>query len=157
MNWLRVGLLLSLLGSLVGSVRAGEPATKPDFVGQLQGHWKVVSNYGPSGDGPRLPDEAQMNSLNRVLSVDQNMVSAAGHPVLALTTDLPLPAEEQKVGLNGNRLVMLTLPDGRGLLCSAHVRDDNWEIAYPHTTSCHRGSGQIIVLQRVKNNPQTTD
>lgn len=154
MNWLRAGFLLSLLGSLMGPARGGEPATKLDLVGQLQGRWKVVTNYGPNGDGPRLPDEAQLNSLDRVLVVDQNMVSAAGHPVFALTTDLPLPAEDQKVGLKGNHLVMLTLPDGRGLLCSAHVRDGNWEIAYPHTTSCHRGSGQIIVLQRAQNEPE---
>jgi hypothetical protein len=46
------------------------------------------------------------------------------------------------------RLLVLTLPHGKGLLCSYTIREGEIELAYPHTTSCHRGSGYIVYLRR---------
>lgn len=153
MLWQRLGLWLGLLCCSWGPIYGSEPAAGSASIDQLQGRWKVVASYGPNGDGKKLPVEARLNSVDTILSLDGNVISEAGHPVLALTTELPLPAEEKNVGLAGNRLVMLTLPNGKGLLCSWHLRDETWEIAYPHTTSCHRGSGQIILLKRMPNDP----
>jgi hypothetical protein len=59
----------------------------------------------------------------------------------ALTTDLPSRALHPEVGFRGFRLLVLTLPDGKGLVGSYTIREDQIELAYPHTTSCHRGSG----------------
>ena len=74
---------------------------------------------------------------------------ADGQLVATLANDLPFPTLHSEIGLPFYRLIMLTLPDGKAVLCSYKFHEDHrLELAYPHTTSCHRGSGQIVYLQR---------
>ncbi len=36
-----------------------------------------------------------------------------------------------------------------------HDRNDRVQITYPHTTLCHRGSGQVVYLERPSQNVES--
>jgi len=119
-----------------------------DDLKALQGRWKVTAIYWPSDDERRLPKEARLNQQGTVLVIDGNRITQDGRTVATLANDLSLVAQEKEVGFAGNRLLMLTLPDGKGLLCSYHLKAGKVQIAYSHNCFCHRGSGQVVYLER---------
>lgn len=115
---------------------------------QMQGHWIVAGGFGSLKQDLKLPAELRLNEKGNELSIEGNLLLSNGKLVATLTNDLASKALEEEKGFPDYRILMLTLRDGRGLLCSYTINDKGIEIAYPHTTSCHRGSGQIVYLNR---------
>ncbi len=133
---------------LIGDEAQQTPSPAEDLKA-MQGSWKVRSLYWSSEENERLPKEARLNELQTALVIEGNRLIHDGKTVATLTNDLPSGPQHQEVGWQGfNRLLLLTLPDGKGMWCSFSFRESRLQITYPHTTSCHRGSGQIIYLER---------
>ena len=88
-------------------------------------------------------------SLPIATNVGPTAVSQADNTTeVTLANDLPFPEQQEQV-IEGNHLVLVTLPDGRGVLGSYKVEGDTLEFRYPHTCHCSR-SGSIVRLTRVK-------
>jgi hypothetical protein len=150
---MRISIVLSLwLGLAAASIgddpSSSRPSTPAEDLKALQGRWQVASIFWPNTGRERLPEEARLGESGISLAIESNQMTHDGKLVAALANDLPLAAQEKEVGFAGNRLLMLTLPSGRGLLCSYRVLEEKIMITYPHTASCHRGSGQIVYLTR---------
>lgn len=127
-----------------------QPSPEADLK-SWQGKWTVTGLFEPtlSQDG-KLPAELGLDRRGQVVVIDGNRVLVEGKVVAVLANDLRLPMAEKEVGFQGWRLMMLTLPNGRGVLCSYVIDGDTAELAYTHRCSCHRGSGHIIALTRAK-------
>lgn len=136
----------------LASLLADEPKAMPtpaEDMKAMQGSWKIKSLYWSSQKNEQLPNEAKLNELETALAIEGNKILHDGKVVATLTNDLPPGPQHQEVGWQGfNRLLLLTMPDGKGIWCSYSFREGRLQITYPHTTSCHRGSGQIIYLAR---------
>ena len=118
---------------------------------EIQGAW-FVSRIIPCRDpAVRLPESARLNETQTQLEFRGNQLMSNGQVVATLTNNLESQALESEKGLKSTRLAVLTLPDGRGVLCSYTLNDSGLEIAYPHTTHDLRGSGQVVFLKRPFN------
>jgi hypothetical protein len=113
----------------------------------VQGNWQVSRIITSLNKDEVLPSELGLSEIAHVLQIDGNELRFGGQVVATLANDLPVETLANEVGFPDFRLLVLTLPSGRGLVCSYMVREGEVEIAYPHTTSCHRGSGQVIYLK----------
>jgi hypothetical protein len=114
----------------------------------LQGNWQVSSITPCINTAIKLPDETGLNALTSKIEINDNQLRYEGKVVATLANDLQLKAIQEEVGFRSYRPILLTLSDGKGLMCSYMIKADGVEIAYPHTTSCHRGSGHIVFLKR---------
>lgn len=114
----------------------------------LEGNWRVIGLSWSSEESIRLPKSLGLNERGTEIQFDGNRLLSEGHLSATLANDLALPAQQNEIGFAGSRLMMLTLPDGKGFLCSYLIKDGKLQIAYPHTCSCRRGSGQVIDLER---------
>lgn len=126
-------------------LNAGEAATRTpaDDLRMLQGAWEVTS----TGAGATVPKESRLDVFGNKLAFEGNRVTHDGKVVMTLANDVTLPSAEKEIGVKDSRLLMLTLPDGRGLLCNYRIADDVVRIQYPHTSFCNR-SGCSIILKR---------
>src|SRR5262249_8878219 len=115
---------------------------------ELQGRWDVAGMTPCNNKNVKLPDELRLGEPGPAFEISGNQLLRGGQLVATLANDVAHDALNKEKGFPYSRLLMLTLPDGRGLLCNYSIGQDGVEIAYPHTTSCHRGSGQIIYLKR---------
>lgn len=141
------GLLLLFAVAAIGADLSAKKSPADDLKA-LQGQWKIAAIWWPSDDRDRLPKEARLNDEAGMLTIQGNQILHDGKTVATLANDLPSSAPHKEVGWSANRLVLLTLPDGKGLWCSYRIEEKRIQLTYPHTASCHRGSGQIIYLQR---------
>lgn len=114
----------------------------------MQGRWQVLGSTPCIDKDVKLPVEVGLTDTGSLLVVQGNQLTCNGKVVAALTNDLASSALNAEKGFKEFRLLVLTLPSGKGLLCSYSITEDGVEIAYPHTTACHRGSGQIVYLKR---------
>jgi hypothetical protein len=115
---------------------------------QLQGDWTVAGVIACSDPQVALPKSAGLAEKGQAIQLRGNQILRGGQPVAVVANDLDSQSLAKEVGFSDYRLMLLTLPDGRGMLCSYLIKAEGVEIAYPHTTSCHRGSGQVIYLRR---------
>lgn len=136
-----VGVLVTLC---LTALNGGEPEkrTPAEELKGLRGVWKVSI----TGIGANVPEESGLVS-GAELVIDGNRITHGGKTVLTITNDVPLPSAEKEIGIKDNRLMMLTLPDGRGFLCSYRLAGDELRIQYPHTSSCPR-TGCLVNLKR---------
>lgn len=135
----------------------GQAVRRPALVAelrQLQGEWSL-SSVTPCNDRSVTLPESLLQQLSQIRSpstsawqIRDNQIVVDGKVVATLTNDLDLPDLKKRIGLKSFRLMLLTLPDGKGYFCSYWIGPDRVEIAYPVATSCHRGSGQILSLKR---------
>ena len=116
----------------------------------MQGKWDVASVTLCLRKEVKLPDDTGLNALAAQIQIRDNQLLYREKVAATLANDLELKSLDGEIGFRGYRLVCLTLPDGRGLICSYQIKSDGVEIAYPHTTSCHRGSGHVVMLKRSK-------
>jgi hypothetical protein len=130
-----------------------QPASKD--LSELQGSWQVVGITDCLNRECKFPDATMLNAQGSVLTFQGNQVIHHGQVVATLTNDIDAPSLAKELGFSHFRLLVLTLPNGKGLVCSYLITDDHVEIAYPHTTSCHRGSGQITYLKRSASKPES--
>lgn len=145
MRLLKLGLLLTAGCVLLLGADAPTP-TPADDLKTLQGDWKISLVVWKD----RLPSISRLNEEGQSLKIEENRLMVDGKVVGTLTNDLPEVPQAKEVGWHINRLVLLTLPDGKGLWCSYRIEPTRVQLTYPHTTSCHRGSGQIVYLERPK-------
>ncbi len=116
---------------------------------ELQGAWQVSDIVDCKNQAVKLPESTQLQTLHTRLVFQGNQLLENGRVVATLTNDLDIPDLESQKGLKGLRLCLLTLPDGRGIVCSYGLEATGLVIAYPHTTSERRGlTGQIVFLKR---------
>jgi hypothetical protein len=114
----------------------------------LQGCWEVAASNPGIDKGRVLPKELGLNAKDADVRIRGNQLLVEGKVVASLANDVPSAALQKEVGFPDFRLLVMTLPDGRAVLCSYLIKADGVELAYPHTTSCHRGSGQNVYLKR---------
>jgi hypothetical protein len=141
-------LSLLVLASAGTGAAPKAPPSPADDLRVMQGRWQLKSIYWPIDDKWRLPKEARLNESDTALVIAGNKLLHDGKVVATLANDLPLPAQQKEIGFGGNRLLMLTLPDGKALLCSYRSSPELVQLTYTHRCSCHRGSGQVIYLER---------
>ncbi len=146
-------ILAAVLTVVLSTVATGgdneKKPTPADDLKAVQGSWTITDIYWPNEADDRLPNEAGLNEKQIVLVIEGNRITQNGKTVATLTNDLPPVNQHKEVGWPGaNRLMLLTLPDGKGLWCSYGFREKKLQITHPHTTSCHRGSGQVVYLER---------
>lgn len=117
-------------------------------VKNLQGRWEVSSVIRSVNKEIVLPSVLALNEPGATLEIDGNRLRLNDEDIATFANDISVRALADEVGFPNFRLLVLTLPNGQGLVCSYILTDGGIEIAYPHTTSCHRGSGQIVYLKR---------
>lgn len=115
---------------------------------RLQGQWQVAAITPCWDEDTHLPGETGLNEVSADVTIAGNQLVCGGQVVATLANDVASPALAGEVGFASYRPLLLTMSDGRALVCSYVIRADEIEIAYPHTTACHRGSGQIVSLRR---------
>lgn len=135
----------------------GQSVQRPALVAdmkQLQGDW-ILRSVTPCNDRSVTLPESLLQQLGQTRSpstsswqIRDNQIVVDGNVVATITNDVDLPDLKSKIGFRDYRLMLLTLPSGKGFFCSYAIGPDKVEIAYPIATSCHRGSGQILYLQR---------
>jgi hypothetical protein len=148
MNYTSVGMSLVALAIVLFGSNPSTTSTPSEDLQTLQGKWKVIGLSWPSEESMRLPKSLGLNEREAEIQVDGNRLLSESHLTATLANDLALPAQQNEIGFAGSRLMILTLPDGKGFLCSYLIKDGKLQIAYPHTCSCRRGSGQVIDLER---------
>lgn len=131
------------------STEIRHPAPAVDLK-EMQGKWEVASVTLCLREEVKLPDDTGLNALAAQVQIRDNQLLYREKVVATLANDLELKSLDGEIGFRGYRPICLTLPDGKGLICSYQIKSDGVEIAYPHTTSCHRGSGHVVMLKRSK-------
>jgi hypothetical protein len=116
----------------------------------MQGKWEVATVTKCLREDVKLPDDIGLNELAAQIQIRENQLLFQGKVVAMLANDLALKSIDGEIGFPGYRPICLTLSDGKGLMCSYQIKSHGVEIAYPHTTSCHRGSGHVVMLKRPK-------
>jgi len=114
----------------------------------LQGAWTVSGVMPSFRRDLHLPAEVGLGEKDTQFAIRGNQLVWQRQIVATLANDVESPTLQGEVGFANYRLLLLTLADGRCFPCSYLIKADGVEIAYPHTTSCHRGSGQIVYLKR---------
>lgn len=114
----------------------------------LQGIWTVLRVLPSLRPDLHMPAEVGLGKEGAQLEIRGNQLRWQGRGVATLANDVPSPTLHGEVGFPHFRLLLLTLADGRCFPCSYLIRTEGVEIACPHTTACHRGSGQIVYLKR---------
>ncbi|MFO0940594.1 MAG: hypothetical protein U0930_07485 [Pirellulales bacterium] len=149
------GTFQSLSGNAIEDERtykwSGQSVEKPApclDLKALQGDWQVTHLTQCLNKETKLPDEFGLNSKGAAIEIVGNELRVNGKATVTIVNDLQSPTLAKQVGFDGSRVILLTTPNGQGLICSYYIENDVVEIAYPHTTSCHRGSGHIIRLHR---------
>lgn len=127
------------------AIRHPAPAVDLD---NLQGTWTVSRVLPALRPDLHLPAEVGLGKEGAQLEFRGNQLLCQGRCVATLANDVPSPTLHGEVGFPHFRLLLLTLADGRCFPCSYLMRTEGVEIACPHTTACHRGSGQIVYLKR---------
>jgi hypothetical protein len=139
-------MALTLVHSVIADDTQPSPAAD---LQKLQGVWKVDSVSHPDHkDG--IPKSAFLDDTKTLLSIEGHRVLHDGKVVATLNNDVADAPESKEVGWSVNRLLKLTLTDGKSVWCSYRFDANRVQITCPHTTSCHRGSGQITYLVPVK-------
>jgi hypothetical protein len=146
--------LVIALGSVV-SWGAEPPVPTPDQgLKTAQGRWRFDPQSGTQWNfddpGRRLPPPLQsMAADGVVLAVEGNRLTV-GNESATIANDLDfLAARQEQVGqsVRGQRLVLLTLPDGKAVLASWNLDEQSLGIRYP--AGCCSRSGNILVFRRV--------
>jgi hypothetical protein len=117
----------------------------------LQGLWEVSHITPCVREDVVLPNELGLNDVASQVEFDGNALRFNGEHVATLANDVAVQALVDGVGFPSHRLLVLTLPNGQGLVCSYVITESGVEIAYPHTTACHRGSGHVVFLKRPRS------
>src|SRR5262249_52744252 len=121
-----------------------------DDLHSLQGKWEVRNIIWALAQQAKFPMDAGLNQKGGTVSFEANKLIVNGKMVATLDNALPQSPLHKEVGFKNFRLLVFTLPDGKTIPCSYQIKGDAVEIACPHTCSCHRGSGQIVYLNRVE-------
>lgn len=129
------------------STAVRHPAPAADLK-EMQGKWVVDLVVSCNDRNRNLPDSMGLNKKEAALEIAENKLLCNGKLVGTLANDLKLTSLEEEIGFPNFRPMCITLPDGTGLICSYQVQSDGIKIAYPLSTSCHRGSGNVIKLKR---------
>ncbi|MDB5349993.1 MAG: hypothetical protein JWN86_1240 [Planctomycetota bacterium] len=123
------------------------PATnRGEELKELQGRWEVLESQNSSA-GRKMPAETHLGEHGAKFTINGNELIWDGHVVAVLANDLFMPDAAKDVSPVRRHPLMLTLPSGKGVLCSYILRKDSMEIVYPHTIG-RVGSGQFIWLKR---------
>ena len=120
-----------------------------------QGRWRFDPKSGSLWDinDPKEKVPALFRSMavdGVVLAIDGNRLTVGKGEPISIANDLDFPNLQEQVekAVRGQRLVLLTLASGKGLLASYSVDKDSLDIHYP--AGCCSRSGHILVFRRVK-------
>jgi hypothetical protein len=108
-----------------GYFSEGAVVTKPvlsDNLKPLQGSWKIRDVTLPREP---LPEETRLNRAGIVLMIEGNRITHDGETVVTLANDLSSLRQASEMGSGAGELLMLTIPDGQGLLCSYRFFEDD--------------------------------
>lgn len=121
----------------------------------LQGSWKVSFAFSVAQtiSGEQTPEIIHKLANDRLaFKIEENRLSfdcirTVRGETVTLCNDLP-PLESFKERAGADRLVLLTLENGKGLLASYRVDQDQLTLRYP--AGCCSRSGSVIRYERVK-------
>ena len=124
-----------------------------DELKRLQGPWKVNGLFWSVGEGGRLPDQLGLNDRGSEVVIEGNRLTLGGQTRATLSNDLSLPAQQKEIGFVGSNLIMLTLPDGKGILCSYRPVEKGCVRKIPRqlTTARLKSQSVVKVTLSVKN------
>jgi hypothetical protein len=115
----------------------------------MQGKWKVLNVWLPSlNHDDTFPKELRFTKQGSEIVIKGNSILSHGKLVATFANNLNLPQQKKELGLFPH-LIMLTLPTGKGVLCSYELLSaDRLRIAYTHKCVCNR-TGTILTLERM--------
>jgi hypothetical protein len=115
---------------------------------ELQGQWEVADAQAPSGVAFALPAETGLTQKGAMVTVQGNELLWNGKVVASLTLDFSASGLKLDEQVNFRRRpIMLTLPDGKGVLCAFKMEGGSIEIVHPHTMG-RVGRGSFLYLKR---------
>ncbi len=147
--------LVVVLGSAT-SWGADPPRPSPgQDLKTAQGRWQFDPKSGTLWDldkpGKLPPLLRTLATDGAVFTVDGNRLTAGKDASVVIANDLPFLTQKQKQvesAVRGQRLVLLTLTDGKAVLASWNLDGQSIGIHYP--AGCCSRSGNIFVFRRVK-------
>ena len=123
------------------------PPNRTEELARLQGEWEVGETQISAGSQYKLPDETHLNDKGAKVTIHGNELIADGHLLATLANDLYTPEVGKDLGPVKRHPLMITLPNGKGVLCGYVFEGEGVQIVYPHTIG-RVGSGQFIWLKR---------
>jgi hypothetical protein len=114
----------------------------------LEGQWEVHDAQACYGVKFALPAETGLTQKGARVAIRGNQLLSDGKFVATLTLDFSasdLKLDEQVK--YGRRPIMLTLPDGKGILCAFKMDGSGIEMVHPHTMG-RVGVGNFLYLKR---------
>jgi len=149
-------ILVSVSVLCIGVVRGEDPRPLPaQDLKSAQGSWRFDPNSGTLWDldkpGKLPPLIRSLASDGSVLTIDGNQLTAGAGTTAVIANDLPFLAHQQEQAekaVRGQRLVLLTMADGKAVLASWNLNEESIGLHYP--AGCCSRSGNIFVFRRVK-------
>lgn len=128
-----------------------QPATTSESLKAWQGTWNVIDQGASAAVTFVLSDQLGIGGTGVRATIRGNQLFVDDKLVATLTTDFSqsnLEVEKQVWHLR--KPVLLTLPNGTGIMCAAEISDAGYfELVHPHTMG-RIGAGSRITLQRPK-------
>lgn len=120
---------------------------RAEELARLQGEWEVDEYQTTAGTGDSLLAEAHLNQKGVKLTIRGNELILDGKLVATLANDLFMPNVVKDIGHVRRKPLMLTLPNGKAILCAYALRGEGIQIVCPHTIG-NVGMGQFLWLTR---------
>lgn len=145
---------LSLL-CLARVVLADQPEATPDQDLKLaQGRWKAASQIvalpiEDTAEGAAVPNLIRkLVAPDVVLAIEGNQLQVGSHETAAIANDVHLPQIQDRIAKSviGQKLMFLTLPDGKAIMASYAIEKDSLNIRYP--AGCCSRSGTVLFFIR---------
>ena len=143
---------LCLTVIVLGSALADDqPAAPPAPLKAWQGTWNVIGNQASSGITFVIGEELGLSGKDVKATIKGNQLLVGDKLIATLMTDFSqsnLGVEKQV--WHNRKPVLFTLPNGKGIMCAAEIKDDGFiEVVHPHTMG-RIGAGSRMTLQRPK-------
>ena len=131
------------------STTADEPTSaSPDVLKDWQGHWEVLDSQASSGITFILGVQLGIAHKGTKVTVKGNQLFSADKLIATLTTDFSdTELEVEKKVWISRKPVLITLPDGKGILCAYESGVGDMEVVHPHNMG-RIGAGSRLTLQR---------
>jgi hypothetical protein len=122
------------------------PSTQAPSLRQLQGRWRVQGGPGRLADGG-LPPGTHLDEVGATLDITGNEVRRDGKMIATLAGDLAAVADMPQPATR--RVLLITLPDGRAILCAYRLANEQLQIVYPHE-AINRGAPTVSLVRVAK-------
>ena len=143
---------LCLTFIVLGSAFADDqPATVSEPLKAWQGTWNVIDNQASSGITFVIGEQLGLSGKDVKATIKGNQLLVGDKLIASLTTDFSQSTfDVEKQVWRLRKPVFFTLPNGKGIMCAAEIKDDGFiEVVHPHRMG-RIGAGSRMTLQRPK-------